>query len=181
MVCSSQIQSQWEENHMFLGAHLRYMRVYHRMTQKALAEKLNISPGRSVPMSAENAVPICIHSGKCVCCFNALWLSFWRRMQNCLQKRITRRSSVSARSSRKPAGFFFRSSTHLRKRKHFKKAAVCNIMRRIAPHQGTPGQGALRRNLPPEGFGYPPALCFLKPFASCGTRAGALPRHPTAF
>ena len=30
---------------MFLGAHLRYMRVYHRMTQKALAEKLNISPG----------------------------------------------------------------------------------------------------------------------------------------
>ena len=27
----------------------------------------------------------------------------------------------------------------------------------------------------------PPALCFLKLFASCGTRAGALPRRPTAF
>ena len=29
---------------MFSGAHLRYMRVYQRMTQKELAEKLHISP-----------------------------------------------------------------------------------------------------------------------------------------
>lgn len=50
-----------------------------------------------------------------------------------------------------------------------------------AEHQGTPGEGALRLNLPPEGLGYPPALIIQRISLSSESESGRCPDTPTAF
>ena len=56
------------------------------------------------------------------------------------------------------------------------------ILRQFAAAcQGTPGEGSLRRNRPPDTFGYPPALHDAKVFRALRGAPGALPLDPTIF